>query len=96
MDVRGISKSAFLKKTGIKRGFLDSDKVGQAVSERHLVAIIAAFPTLNIEWLLTGKGQMLKTDTIHIPTPDTVSLSTYADLVRENERLRLKLQNANL
>ncbi len=60
IDSKGISKSDFLIKTNIKRGFLDKDKMGVSVSDHFLAKIIGAFPELNIEWLITGKGEMIK------------------------------------
>lgn len=50
--------------------------------------LFAMFPDLNLEWLITGEGPMLKDDTL----PNTVTLDRYTELVRENERLRLQLQ----
>lgn len=50
--------------------------------------LFAMFPDLNLEWLITGEGPMLKDDTL----PNMVTLDRYTDLVRENERLRLQLQ----
>lgn len=57
-----LTTSIFLEKTGIKRGFLDSDKLNQAVSDKHLTMIIATFPNINVDWLLTGQGPMLRKD----------------------------------
>lgn len=91
-DDKGLSKQAFLKKAGIRRGLLDGDKIQQGVSDRQLVAILMAFPDVNIEWLLTGDGQMYK-PTVVLP-PDVVSIERYTRLVRENERLRIDLANA--
>ena len=62
---QNITVPIFFQKTGIKRGFLDSDKLDQAVSDRHFSMIIAAFPNLSLDWLLTGRGPMLRND---IPT----------------------------
>lgn len=60
----GITIPIFLQKTGIKRGFLDSDKLNQAVSDKHIAMIIAAYPYISLEWLLLGKGKMyLKNET---------------------------------
>lgn len=59
---QNITVPIFFQKTGIKRGFLDSDKLDQAVSDRHFSMIIAAFPDLSLDWLLTGEGPMLRSD----------------------------------
>lgn len=63
IDYKCISKTLFFEKTGIKRGFLDSDKLNQAVSDDHITKIIANYPEVSIEWLLTGNGHMLRSNT---------------------------------
>jgi hypothetical protein len=57
VEYKRISKSRFYKETGLSNGFLDKnnnpcvDKVEQ---------IIYIYPELNPEWLITGKGSMLR------------------------------------
>ena len=84
----GLLKSNLLKKAGIGRSFFD--KMNAAVSDKQLAKIFAAFPTVNLEWLVTGDGQMYK-PTVVLP-PDAVSIDRYTALVRENERLRIELE----
>ena len=55
IEIKNITPAIFFKQTGIKRGFLDSDKLNQAVSDRHFAMIIAAYPDVNLYWLITGK-----------------------------------------
>lgn len=85
---KGLTKAALLKKAGIPRGLLDSDKMEHAVSDKQLMAIHNAFPDVSLEWLVTGLGCMYR-PTLTLP-PDVVSLDRYENLVRENERLRLQ------
>lgn len=94
LELNSMSRPAFLKRAGLKRGFLESNKLDQTVNEKQFAAIMQGFPELNIEWLITGQGPMIKqqpADTSTIP-PNLVSLDRYAELVRENERLRIQLQ----
>ncbi|BDD13045.1 hypothetical protein FUAX_54770 (plasmid) [Fulvitalea axinellae] len=58
IENEGIKISDFLRRTEIKRGFLDKDKLDAAVSDLHLTKIIASFPQLSVDWLITGKGEM--------------------------------------
>lgn len=63
------------------RGRAKETPVNSDIVER----LFEMFPDVNLEWLITGEGQMFKQ-----PTPkDMVSLERYTDMVRENERLRI-------
>ncbi len=62
IDFKGIKVKDFYKKTGIKRGFLDSDKLKSSVSDIFLTIIFANFEDLDPIWLLTGEGSMLKSE----------------------------------
>lgn len=58
IEYKGITRSIFFNDTGIKRGFLDADKLEGAVSDIQIAMIVAAYPDLNVEWLILGKGEM--------------------------------------
>lgn len=60
IDNQRIKPKDFLTKTDIKRGFLDSDKLKATVSDVFITKIIAKYPEINLEWLITGNGSMLK------------------------------------
>ena len=52
-----VSKRDFYKKTGISRGTLENNT---GITEDILVKFIATFPEISIEWLITGRGEMLR------------------------------------
>ena len=57
IDFKGISKYSFYKKTGFSNGFLDKNRnIGSDKCE----IISIEYPELSIEWLITGRGEMLK------------------------------------
>lgn len=56
LDYKGVTLKDFFKGSGIKRGFLDSDKLKSTISDVFLAKIIAFFPDLNVRWLITGEG----------------------------------------
>lgn len=57
IDFKGISKYSFYKKTGFSNGFLDKNRnIGTDKCE----IISVEYPELSVEWLVTGRGQMLK------------------------------------
>lgn len=60
IEFKSISKQTFFKETGLKRGFLDADKLHTTIPDTFIANIIATFPELDLGWLVTGKGQMLK------------------------------------
>ena len=60
IEYKGITITDFFKITGIKRGFLDTDKLKSSVSDVFLTKILASFPEINPEWLIMGEGDMLR------------------------------------
>lgn len=59
MELRGIKKPEFYKKTGLSNGFLDKN---ENISSNNIEIIISNYADLSVEWLITGKGDMLKSD----------------------------------
>ena len=57
-DTLGISKREFYAQIGVSRGTLES-KTG--ITEDVITKFIATYPTISIEWLMTGRGEMQKT-----------------------------------
>ena len=55
--LKGISRYRFYKDTGLSNGFLD--KPG-SINSDNCEKICYCYPDINPEWLLTGKGEMLK------------------------------------
>lgn len=58
IDYKGISKYKFYQDTGITRGVLDKDS---GISEENVARFVAYEKNVNIDWLITGRGKMLKT-----------------------------------
>jgi len=59
IEYKGITKYLFYKNTGITRGILDQET---GISEDNLARFIAQYREVNVEWLLTGNGNMLLKD----------------------------------
>ena len=62
IECKNIPKSKFYNDLGIKRGLLDSDKLKASVTDVVIAKILAIYKDLNINWLLTGEGNMLRTE----------------------------------
>lgn len=56
----GIGQTKFEEKTGLGRASVS--KIKDGMSAPNLAKILKAYPELNIEWLLTGEGNMIKDD----------------------------------
>lgn len=60
---KNISKRVFYNETGLSNGSLDK---GSTLRTDSVEKIISTYPELNLEWLMTGKGEMLKA----LPNPE--------------------------
>lgn len=58
IDKEGLNPNQFYVKTGLANGFLD--KVGNKMNRSTVEKIEKAFPHLNIDYLVYGKGEMIK------------------------------------
>jgi len=66
---KGLSKSEFERKCNLSNGFID--KCGDNTRRKILDKISNVFSELNTNWLLTGEGEMLKSNNIgHTTTSD--------------------------
>lgn len=74
IEKMGLTKAQFEKTAGLSNGFVD--KSGDNSRRSSLDKISTAYPQLNMVWLLTGEGEMLKTSTAEQTetTPYTVPL----------------------
>ncbi len=74
---KGITHYEFYKVSGTTRGILGQNN---GISEDNIARFLAYAPDVNIEWLLTGEGSMLKSAKApqqHLPdsSPDSPALS---------------------
>ncbi|MDD3005858.1 S24 family peptidase [Flavobacterium sp.] len=70
IENQGIKPSVFLEKTGLKKGFIDRSHQDSGATDLYLSKILDVFPELDPEWLLTGKGNMLKSERDQEQTPN--------------------------
>lgn len=57
LEYKGVSKYKFYQKTGLSNGFLDKNS---SIGSEKCEIICSCYPDINLEWLITGKGKMLK------------------------------------
>lgn len=68
----GIGQAKFAEKAGLSRGFVNN--IGDSITKRSLLKILSVYPDLNVNWLLTGEGEMLKSGSaIDVPEDNNIS-----------------------
>lgn len=75
LDSKGVSQYDFYKKSGVTRGVLQQNN---GISEDNIARFLAYASDVNVEWLLTGRGEMLR-DSAGTPPATTASSSSSAD-----------------
>ena len=94
MNIRGLAKISFIRKQ-LSNGILD--KQG-GISSDSLEKIYYVYPEINLDWLLTGKGEMLKKEGLVQQAHNNISSTItqhqtihapedYETLKQENKRL---------
>lgn len=63
---KGLSNSEFCRRIGVSNAFISSMRRSMQPDKTESIAL--NFPDLNISWLLTGEGEMLKDSGIPIAT----------------------------
>ncbi|NJN27185.1 MAG: hypothetical protein HC819_14995 [Cyclobacteriaceae bacterium] len=83
---KGISKYRFYQITGLSNGFLDK---GENIGSDKCEIIINHFDDLSADWLLTGKGEMLKD---YIPQKSTPLVETLEKVATRQDELIKKME----
>lgn len=83
LDFKGISPYKFYQDSGITRGVLSQNN---GMSEENTTKFLAYCPDINTEWLLTSRGDMLKSavPVVEQKVPDDLGKIA---LLEENNRL---------
>ena len=94
LEYKGISKNKFYVQTGLSVGFLDN---GNSLVVDKLKKVFNTYPELNIEWLITGEGSMIKTKQSAASSATLLEIIKEKDarieqFIRENERLDIELK----
>lgn len=58
LEFKGLSRYRFYKLTDLSNGFLDKEG---AINSDNCEKICNVFPEINLEWLVLGKGEMIRT-----------------------------------
>lgn len=83
----GIGQNAFEAKVGWSNGYIYNTN---NFSAAKILDVIKEYPLLNVDWLITGRGEMLLTES----GPDTDFKEKYYKLMDENADLAKKYMSA--
>ena len=95
IDSKGISKNKFEQMCGLSKRYISN--ISQSLQPDKLRAISSVFPELNIDWLILGRGSMIRTDD-EKAIPDILrtierQAAMICDLHDEIKRLKDKNEN---
>lgn len=71
LEFKGIVKDKFIKKIGMTYGNFTGKAKETPLNSTAIGNILLELPDINIEWLITGKGEMLQTQKIEVKNNDT-------------------------
>ena len=76
---KGITEYSFCKQAGLALNFMQWETSGVSAKSMHKIG--QAFPDLNLHWVATGQGDMIK------GRGDTIPLSVHLAIVGDKEVL---------
>ena len=68
LKYKGINKSEFGRIIGVSNAYISS--IRKSIQPDKAEKIVSSFPDLNIAWLMTGEGEMLKNSTTQTSSGD--------------------------
>lgn len=66
VDLKGITKESFYSKIGMTSANFRGKAKETPINSTAIENILSEFPDLNLEWLITGKGEMTKSSNTQI------------------------------
>lgn len=76
-----ISNSEFCRTIGVSNAFISSMR--KSLQPDKIESIALNYPELNIDWLLTGEGQMLKSESSINPNKTAMESKTLIDELKD-------------
>lgn len=94
LDAKSLRPSVFERQCGLSGGFCG--KIGERITDGSLLLISKAFPDLNIDWLKTGDGGMIKGDADLATSNPEANMLAVSKMLEEVIRLGKETAKANL
>ncbi len=60
IEQKDITKESFFAATGVKRANFSGSNAESEIGGEKIIKILTTYPDLNADWLLLGKGSMLR------------------------------------
>lgn len=91
LDHKGIATSAAEKEIGVSNGTLSKPfKANTTIKTNTLKKFLRKYNDINTEWLLTGKGEMLKREILSFSSTKKVE-NTFSDFIAHSKEEKLIL-----
>lgn len=95
IQTQKITVIEFERSINASNGYVNS--IHKSIGIDKLNDILEKYPNLNIEWLLSGKGEMIKKDYIDIkPVDNEWILRRFEEIVAENALLKREVEELKL
>lgn len=92
IDTKGISIREFCRQINVSPSFLSRDA---EISSDKVLNIVNAFPEISIDWLITGKGEMIKNSSLDkLEDPPFVPYDIYKDSLEHVKELMQMLKQS--
>jgi len=90
LKISGLTKQNFCKETGISYANMVGKSLKSELGGEQISSIFMKFPNINPDWLLLGKGKMLRETSPDSPSNTTLDrlLERIEYLARENGQLQ--------
>lgn len=86
----GLGQNKFEERVGFSNGYINNVK---SIGSDKLNKIITEYPLLNLEWLITGKGEMFKTHTISDNVGSSIVMGNNNDVYNKNNEIGTSYQD---
>ena len=92
-----IGQNKFEAKVGWSNGYINNTK---NISADKLSYVVNEYPQLNLNWLITGKGEMIDPSVLSDPTGQNIGIveegaveyKKYLEILEENRLLRIEIE----
>lgn len=92
-DSKGLSKQLFCSQIGLTTGNFRGEAKKTSLNSDTIEKILSLFPDVNIEWLISGKGQPYKTheqmpgESQHLSKEVLDIISSQQDIIKSQQRV---------